>query len=58
MIEQPSKDIPVTVQPGKGIHVVEEQNLPLVRLVTHSLKVSVEFYCGAIGISFWLWKQY
>uniref|UniRef100_A0A8C6IBN0 TP53-binding protein 1 n=1 Tax=Mus spicilegus TaxID=10103 RepID=A0A8C6IBN0_MUSSI len=31
MIEQPSKDIPVTVRPGKGIHVVEEQNLPLVR---------------------------
>lgn len=31
MIEQPGKDIPVTVQPSKGVHVVEEQNLPLVR---------------------------
>lgn len=30
-IIEPSKDIPVTVQPSKGSHVVEEQNLPLVR---------------------------
>ncbi|XP_051000445.1 TP53-binding protein 1 [Acomys russatus] len=31
VIEQPNRDIPVTVQPSKGIHEVEEQNLPLTR---------------------------